>query len=155
MITLMIGNIAGLIAFSIAKDYGVDAIVAYDNKELYKEMGFNVFNSIKDNLPDSKMLLSVHGREIVPVEILKRYEFTANVHPFFNKYKGGSPIKRALEDWDRLADVTSHIMIEKVDSGEILFQETMTIKGETQQEIYAELYPLYAKVIKKTIEEKL
>ena len=155
MITLMVGNIAGLIAVSVAQKYGIDCLVAYDNSSLYREMGFKVFDSIKYVTIDSEILLSVHGREIVPIGILDKYKYAVNVHPYFNKYKGKSPIKRALEDGNTSADVTSHKMIEKVDVGEIIIQETTTVWGKTQQEIYTELYPLYARVIKKTIKEKL
>jgi len=152
MITLMAGNIVGLIATMIIKDYGIDAIVAYDNKELYKELGFNVYDSIKDVKTCSSILLSVHGREIVPDEILKNYIYCVNIHPFLNRYKGKNPVKRTLKDKNHLADVSSHYMTSKVDEGRILFQETMEVKGTTEQEIYTELYPLYARVIKSTLE---
>lgn len=151
MITLMIGNVAGLIAYMVAKDYGIDAVVAYDNKQLYREMGNKVYGSIKEVHTNSRILLSVHGREIVPDEILSKYRYSANVHPYFNKYKGKTPIKRAIIDNCITADVTSHEMTNKVDEGDIIFQEEKIVSSKTEQEIYIELYPLYAKVIKDTI----
>ena len=152
MVTLMVGNIAGLLAVMIANDYGIDSIVAYDNKDLYRELGFKVYDSIKDVEHISLILLSVHGREIVPAKILKEYKYCVNVHPFYNKYKGIRPVKRALENKEEVGEVTSHYMIEKVDEGKIIFQGHKTISGSTEQEIYQELYPLYAGVIKKTLD---
>ena len=148
----MIGNIVGLIAVNVCKDYGINSIVAYDNKLLYKELGFNVFDSIKEVDSNYRMLLSVHGREIVPDNILNAFVHCINVHPFYNTFKGKSPIKRALLAGCKKADVTSHKMTNRVDEGDIVFQETKTVVGKTEQEIYSELYPLYAKVIKETID---
>ena len=148
----MAGQTVGLIATMIAKDYGIDSIVAYDNKELYRELGFNVYDSIKDVDTYRLILLSVGGREIVPPEILKRYKYCVNVHPFYDNYKGTRPVKRALENRDEVADVTSHYMIDKVDEGRIIFQEHRIISGKTEQEVYTELYPLYAKIITQTLE---
>lgn len=160
MITLLLGNVVGLIAYAIAKDYGIDAIVAYDNIQVYREFGAKVFDSIGQmevwHTPyikeESRILLSVHGRKIVLDKTLKRYGYCVNVHPFYNKYKGKSPVKRAIADHYTEADVTAHRMTSKVDEGEILFQEKRNIFGKTEQEVYQELYPLYAKVIKQTIE---
>ena len=155
MITLLLGNVVGLIAYTIAKEcsycYGIDAVVAYDNKRVYQEFGAKVYDSIKQLKTESRILLSVHGREIVPDEILKRYGYCVNVHPFYEKYKGISPIKRAIADHYTKADVTAHRMTSKVDEGEILFQEKTIVKGRTEQEIYSELYPLYAMVIRQVI----
>ena len=152
MITLMIGNVVGLIAVNICKDYGINSIVAYDNKVLYKELGFKVFDSITEVDSDYRILLSVHGREIVPDNILNKYIHCVNVHPFYNKFKGKSPVQRALLAGCKDADVTAHKMTNKVDEGDIICQETKIIVGKTLQEIYSELYPLYARVIKETVE---
>lgn len=149
---LMIGNTVGLIAVNVCDKYGIDGIVAYDNKITYKRLGYKVFDSIEYVDVESRILLSVHGREIVPESILNKYIYTANVHPFYDKYKGKSPVKRALEDNCREADVTSHKMIATVDEGNILFQEKKIVTGNTEEEIYSELYPLYAKVIKDTMD---
>ena len=168
MITLLLGNVAGLIAYTIANDYEIDAVVAYDNRQVYREFGAKVYDSIKQmevwHTPyvedESRILMSVHGREIVPDETLKRYGYCVNVHPFYNKYKGVSPVKRAIADHYTEADVTAHKMTSKVDEGEILFQEKILVAklgmlgltGVTEQGVYQELYPLYAKVIRQTIE---
>ena len=159
MITLLAGNVVGLIAYTIAKDYGIDVVVAYDNIQVYREFGVRTYDSVKHMeawytsyvKEESRILLSVHGREIVSDETLKRYGYCVNVHPFYNKYKGISPIKRAIADHYTEADVTAHKMTSQVDKGDILFQEKTIVKGNTEQEIYAELYPLYAKVIEQTI----
>ena len=154
-ISLLLGKTAGLLAFLIAQKYNIVSIVAYDNKEIYKN--YPVFDSIHDqkfieSLSQTRLLLSVHGREIVPKSILDKVAYKANVHPFYEKYKGSAPIDRAIRDNYRNADVTAHIMTEKLDNGEIIVQLHKEVKGIVEQEIYNELYPLYVRVIQGTIE---
>jgi methionyl-tRNA formyltransferase len=152
----MIGQTAGLIAFLLTKQHNIISIVCYDNKNLYESFGYKCYDSIYDErfidgLLKSRLLLCVHGREIVPVSLLRKVRYTANVHPFYEKYKGKSPIKRALIDNCIDADVTSHEMTENVDNGKVIAQHKLTISGDTVEKVYNELYPTYAKVIDDTI----
>ncbi len=51
-----------------------------------------------------------------------------NIHPsLLPKYKGMNAIKRALERGDALTGCTVHYVTEKLDSGEIIKQETVPI----------------------------
>lgn len=156
MITLMVGQFVGLLGVSIAKDYGITSVVAYDNLEMYRQMGLRVYSTIHDerfivDVLRSDILLSVHGREIVPIELLRKARYAVNVHPFYKFFKGANPVKRAIKHHVQQADVTAHEMTEKLDEGKIIAQETMTVIGQTEEEIYKQLYPLYAKVIKDAV----
>jgi methionyl-tRNA formyltransferase len=157
MIFLMVGNVAGQLAVDLAKPFGIGSIVAYDNKESYQRQGLRVYDSIHDerfyDALLSNDLLCVHGREIVPETILRRSRRAVNVHPYFEKYKGKSPIQRALNDKDYHADVTAHKMTAKVDEGQIVYQEKKIILGRNVQDTYFELYPLYVKVIRSVLDK--
>lgn len=158
MICLMVGNTVGMLAVTEAHSYGIKSIVAYDNQKLYQKLGYRVYDTIYDErfITDlqSNTLLCVHGREIVPLHLLRKTRYAINVHPYFNYYKGKSPIKRAIEENNSDADVTAHYMTENVDEGGVLFQEKVlieNIKNKSEMVVYSELYHLYVKAVRLTL----
>ena len=134
----------------------VQGVVAYDDlvKTLAAELDLLVFDSIsqpevKNVLSNSDILVSVHGREIVPAGLFSLPRLGAiNVHPCLVKYKGASPVRRLLEDGGTRASVGVHRMAEKVDEGEVLLEEFLDISGKKSvDEVYNALYPLYSLII--------
>jgi methionyl-tRNA formyltransferase len=78
------------------------------------------------------LLLSVSFGLIVPQEILNIPKIGAlNVHPsLLPKYRGPSPIQAALLNGDRETGITIIKMEKRMDAGNILYQETVTIDEE-------------------------
>ncbi len=106
-------------------------------------------------VPDQEvdLLLCVHGRRIIPKEVLKRFRLGGiNLHPFLGKYPGANPVERAILAGEREATVYAHIMTAQVDRGEVVAHATINIPTKFELpaldvvHIYNELYPLYAKV---------
>ncbi len=155
------GHQAGCIGLLslLAVDCQIISAVAYDNnvKILAKDLNIPVFSSLfKDDfinsIAKSDLLFSVHGREIVPKEILEMPSLRCiNVHPCLYKYKGKNPIQQMLDDNNSRASIGIHYMVEDIDAGEVIVEEFIDTIGETIVEIYNELYPYYAKAIIKTI----
>ena len=133
----------------------VISVVAYDNNVeiIARELKIPVFSTVKNelfinNIKKSDLLFSVHGREIVPKEILDMPSLgCVNVHPCLYKYKGTKPIQRMLDDRNSKASIGIHYMVEDIDAGEVIIEEFVDTTGKTVVEVYNELYPYYAKAI--------
>lgn len=106
-----------------------------------------------EDLKKAELLISVHGREIVPKELLGLPSMGCiNVHPYLYKYKGLRPVKRALEDKNFKASVGVHIMSEKVDEGQVIVEEFVDVgEAKSEEEIHNRLYPYYVLALLKVL----
>ena len=163
-VSLMAGKQAGCVGLLslYAAKCEVLCVVAYDDlvKQLAKKLNLPTFSSIKDDefiklVNKSDLLVSVHGREIVPIEILKiPPRGCINVHPCLYKYKGANPVERLLRDNNTRASVGVHYMVEKVDAGEVIVEKFVDVSCKnTVGEVYNELYPYYALAIIEAIDK--
>ena len=151
----------GLLSLYAAKCH-VIGVVAYDEfvEALSKKLNLPIFSSIHEDkfidlVSKSDLLVSVHGREIVPPEILKRPLIGCiNVHPCLYKYKGADPVGRLLMEKNTKASVGVHYMVEKVDVGEVIVEKFVDVSGKnTVGEVYNKLYPYYALAIIEAIDK--
>lgn len=160
---MMIGKQAGLIGMltTLAKKVDILAIVAYDEtvSMISNEFKIPIFKTIHDEefvekLGKSDLLISVHGKEIVPKELLSLPQVGCiNVHPCLYKYKGKNPIQQLLKDKTSKASVGVHYMTGKIDRGKILVEEFVDIKGlDSVEGIYNVLYPYYSLVLHKALD---
>ena len=161
-IILLAGKQAGCIGMLaiLALGHHIRSAVVYD-KYTEKQaalLGLNYFKSINNvpRYPDfflSDLLICVHGREIVPTEVLEIPRYGAiNVHPCLYAYKGADPIRRLMEDKNPMASVGVHRMTSKVDEGEVLTEYFRLVKDKTtEDEVYNALYPLYPIVISEAL----
>lgn len=138
------------------------SVVAYDEmvKIIAEKLNFLISPSIKedrfvDALYKSDLLVSVHGKEVVPPEMLRIPSLGCiNVHPCLYKYKGVNPIEKLLRDNNTKASVGVHYMSEEVDSGEVIVEKFVDVSGKnTIEEVYNQLYPYYALVILEAIDK--
>lgn len=161
-ISFMGGKQAGCIGLLslYAARCSVVGVVAYDKlvETLAKKLNLPIFSSIHEDkfidlVSKSDLLVSVHGREIVPPKILKRPLIGCiNVHPCLYKYKGADPVGRLLMGKNTKASVGVHYMVEKVDAGEVIVEKFVDVSGKnTVEEAYNVLYPYYAITILEAI----
>ncbi len=159
------GKQAGLIGLLTVASFGCEIKAVVPRADMVRDMArklrFPVFDSVKqeevkDILRETDLLISVHSKEIVPIEILKIPRLGGiNVHPCLYKYKGSNPISRFLAGNETRASVGVHYMNEKLDCGEVIneiFVEINREKINTVVEIYNILYPIYAKVLFEALE---
>lgn len=153
-----VGVIGLLTLLSLNSDILTSVCYSEEVNMICKTFNISVSKSIKENrfeqyLKQSDLLVSVHGREIVSKELLCMPKYGAiNVHPYLYKYKGDNPIKKALEDKNYKASVGVHKMVEEIDSGDVIIEKFIDIKGlKTEVEIYNKLYPYYSLVLVKAI----
>jgi len=161
-VTFMGGRQAGCIGLLTLLSAKCEIIgaVAYDSavKMIAEKLNLPIFSSIKEDkfiesLRTSDMLVSVHGREIVPPEWLEiPSKGCINVHPCLYRYRGANPIERLLRDGVTKASVGVHYMSDKIDSGEVIVEKFIDVSGKkTVEEIYNELYPYYILAILEAI----
>ena len=139
----------------------ISGVVAYDStmEELAMVLCLPRFSSVKqpeveELLSKSDLLVSVHGREIVPLRLLKLPRFGGiNVHPCLYAYRGTNPVGRLLQDGRTLASVGVHRMTEGVDEGEVLVEEFIDVAGkQSVDEVYNALYPHYSLALLKALQ---
>jgi len=162
-ICFMGGKEAGINAVLTVLSEGHDIICAASySDDLTDMLGRHkvpVSDSINDAafilaLHKADLLLSVHGREVVPSELLaKPSRGSVNVHPFLYAYKGKDPVGRALNEGNFKASVGAHIMTDELDGGKLLVEEFLDISGtKTREEAYEKLYPVYQRVVKQVLD---
>jgi methionyl-tRNA formyltransferase len=149
----------GLLA-AIAAGCNVRGVIGYDEhvRELASGLELRVFGAIGDEgiaglLQESDLLISVHGRELVPDELLRIPRLGGiNVHPCLYAYKGADPVGRLLADGNPKASVGVHRMTSEVDSGEVLVEEFVDVaEATTVDAVYNRLYPHYATALVRAI----
>ena len=143
-----------------AAGYRIQTVVAYDQSvlELARELAIPTLSSlrqpdIQESLLGVDLLVSVHGREIVPRELLVLPRLgSINVHPCLYRYKGANPVGRLLAEGCTLASVGVHRMTETVDEGDVLIEEFVDVTGkQTADEVYNALYPNYSLALLKAL----
>ena len=106
----------------IAQNYNDGDICIIDSYENYKNF------SVREYKPD--FILFYGWSWIVDKDIINEYKCLM-LHPSkLPKYRGGSPIQNQIIRGETNSAVTLFIMNEGVDSGNIVFQETMSLSGE-------------------------
>lgn len=125
---------------------GIDRLLLR-RKTIYSKSDFSVNEGVD-------LLLCVHGRKIVPEDVLAKFRFGGiNLHPFLDKYPGAKPVERAILSGEKEAKVCAHRMTSEVDRGEILIFAKTIIPTKFERpeldpiHIYNELYALYAEVV--------
>ena len=145
----------------LASGHKVTGIITYENilDQLSRELAIPGFSSILqpqiiELLGKGDLLVSVHGKEIVPIELLSLPRLGCiNVHPCLYAYKGANPIERLLNDGNTKASIGVHRMTEKVDEGEVIIEEFVDVTGKQYiEEVYNVLYPYYSLTLLKALQ---
>jgi len=74
--------------------------------------------------------------QIFRSQVLYRLGLVVNVHPsVLPLYRGPVPVQSCLLNGEQMTGFTLHKMTEKIDSGEILFQETVSMQGSADVDV--------------------
>lgn len=136
-----------------------------DNRELIdflKQKGITYFfysghyTEIKNKISefDPDLLLSIHFRHKIPVEILRSAEKGGiNLHPsLLPKYRGAFSVPWVLVNQEEKTGITYHFMNENFDDGKILLQKEMLLRGEeTAYALFHELIDLGVSNLEKVL----
>ncbi len=161
------GKQAGLIGLLTVSSFGcqIKAVVPRDSivGDMAKKLGYPIFDSVKQEevknlLKGTDLLISVHSKEIISMEILNIPRLGGiNVHPCLYKYKGANPIDRFLTGNTSKASVGVHYMSAELDCGEVIKEIFVDINRyrqgvNTVVEVYNILYPVYSLVLLEALE---
>jgi len=158
------GENAGMIGALVTLSLGctISAAVSYSDRlaSIFKSIGIDIYGSIYDDgfvekLKQADLLLSIHGREVVPAKLLGYpTKGGVNIHPYLYAYRGGDPVARALKDGNFKASVGAHVMEEKIDQGIVIDEEFLDVtEAKSVEEIYNRLYPVYCEVITRVLKK--
>ena len=124
--------------------------------EVFQPENINNEKSIKKikELNPEVILVVAYG-QILSKDILNIPKIGCiNIHAsLLPKYRGAAPINRAIINGEKETGITFMFMNEKVDAGEIIYQQKITIlPDETSGELYFRLSNLSAEIINKLLE---
>lgn len=94
--------------------------------------------------------------QIIPLSILKMPKFgCVNIHgSLLPKYRGAAPIQWAVLDGEKETGITTILMDEGIDTGDILLKKTIKIDtDETSGSLFDKLMTLGAETILETLDE--
>ena len=94
--------------------------------------------------------------QIIPLSILKMPKFgCVNIHgSLLPKYRGAAPIQWAVHDGEKETGITTILMDEGIDTGDILLKKTIKIDtDETSGSLFDKLMALGAETILETLDE--
>ncbi len=116
------------------------------NIDFYKEL-FSHHNKA--------ILLSVNYRFILPKDIIKCFNVGFNLHgSLLPKYRGRTPHVWAIINGENKTGVTSHMIVEKVDAGDIIIQKVVNIDdNETGDDIIKKYRKIYPQVILESFDK--
>ena len=112
-----------------------------------------LINLIKEKKPD--FIIVVAYGQIIPKEILDIPKACINGHAsILPKHRGASPIQATILSGDKVAGVTTMLMSEKLDSGDILYEDSFKLNGDEDIEYLSDkLSYMTADLIIKTIND--
>lgn len=112
----------------------------------------NALNILKDLSPD--LIIVVAYGKILPKEILELPKYYCiNVHAsLLPRYRGAAPIQWCVLNGEKETGVTTMLMAEGLDTGDMLLKETVAIgDDETASELHDRLSAVGAELLIKTI----
>ena len=134
-------------------------------KKIALDKGLEVFQPENINDKESQKRLKEYNPDIILVaaygQILSRHILNIpkmgciNIHgSFLPKYRGAAPINRVIINGEKETGITFMFMNEKVDAGDIIFQEKIDIfPDETCGELYYRLSALSADSLPKLLKK--
>lgn len=133
-------------------------------KQAALDLGIEVFQPEKINTPEGVALISGLEPDYFVVvafgQILSRQMldipkiYPINIHAsLLPKYRGAAPIQAAVLNMDEQTGVTTMVMAEKMDAGDVLLMETTPVDPEdTASTLHDRLSQMGAQLIIKTIQ---
>ena len=135
---------------TVATEYGIPV---YQPTSLRKgedaEKSFEILKKISPDL----IVVTAYG-QILPKEILELPKYKCiNIHAsLLPAYRGSAPINWCLLNGEEITGITSMLMSEGLDTGDMLIRKTTEIGiNETYQELYTRLADMGGEVLAETV----
>ena len=112
---------------SHTNDFEYIILENFNKKEIFNILDRSVFD----------LLLSAGFKYILPKKLLSKNSVFLNSHPsLLPHFKGKKAISDAFYNKEKFIGATLHYMDEKVDEGEIIFQDKFNISGLSLENVY-------------------
>lgn len=134
------GDLKPSLCKELAIENSIDVLTPVKLKEEYQK--------ILDYKPD--LIITCAYGQFLPKELLDAPQYkSVNIHgSLLPKYRGGSPIQRAIINGNNKTGITLMYMNEKMDEGDILSQESLDIDiNDTNSSLFDKLSDLGLKMI--------
>lgn len=113
------------------------------------------YYKILDDMKPDCVVVAAYGK-ILPRRILDCARLgCVNVHAsLLPKYRGAAPIQRAVLDDEKVTGITTMLMADGIDTGDILLQKSTEIgENETASELFDRLAVMGAELLTQTLEK--
>ena len=118
-----------------------------DEKYLISGQDFSLLEAIKPDL-----IFFIGWSNIVPADIIKKYTCIC-LHPSpLPKYRGGTPVQHQIINGEIDSAVSFFIMVQGIDTGEILYQPHLSLKGDLKI-IFGQIELLGIEYLNRIIED--
>lgn len=116
----------------------------YENPQKNINFYKSIFTHCKDDY-----LISVNYRFIIPEEVFGFFNLAFNIHgSLLPKYRGRTPHVWAIINGEKVTGVTSHIMVQEVDAGDIISQKEIMIDNhDTGNDLLNKFKIVYPQVL--------
>lgn len=162
-IDVLINNNCNIVALFTRKEYGpypyynVMNISEYANIngiKVYEKYDWDLVSNVLSEF-NIDLILSCTYHRIIPMNILDFAKISINIHPsLLPLYKGRNPVRDVINNNERCTGISAHIMIDSVDSGEILIQKKIDIeKNDTESCLRKKLASLSGDVVDRLVKE--
>lgn len=134
-----------------AVEYGIPV---YQPLSLRKGEDAEKSLEILKNISPDLIVVTAYG-QILPKEILELPKYNCiNIHAsLLPAYRGAAPINWCILNGEKTTGVTSMLMAEGLDTGDMLIRKSIGIgENETYQELYARLAEMGGEVLAETIQ---
>ena len=130
--------------------------------EKYKPFGFPVIfsadvntDSFTDRLAENAFGICTGFNQIFKFKLIEKLEDFVNIHPsLLPFYRGPTPVEWCVANKEKFTGWTLHSINEKIDAGEILFQEVIDIRSKRTFQIKSELSNQAAEVLFNYLNKK-
>jgi phosphoribosylglycinamide formyltransferase 1 len=142
-IVVVAGDREGALAFERARGAGV-AVEYVDPQDFETRKEFDAELANRVSRYEVDLVVGAGYMRVLTPVFLERFPAVINVHPsLLPEFKGLHAVKRALEERAERTGVTVHFMVEEVDAGPVISQETAPVlPGDTEETLLERLHPI-------------
>lgn len=151
-LVVVAGDEEGVFAFERARRAGV-AVEYVDPQDFASRKEFDAELANRVFAHGVGLVVGAGYMRVLTPVFLERFPAVINVHPsLLPEFRGLHAIRRALEAGVKRTGVTVHFMVEEVDAGPVIRQESVPIlPGDTEEDLHKRLRPIEHRLLVEAV----
>jgi phosphoribosylglycinamide formyltransferase 1 len=151
-LVVVAGDEEGVFAFERARRAGV-AVEYVDPQDFASRKEFDAELANRVVVHGVGLVVGAGYMRVLTPVFLERFPAVINVHPsLLPEFRGLHAIRRALEAGVKRTGVTVHFMVEEVDAGPVIRQESVPIlPGDTEEDLHKRLRPIEHRLLVEAV----